>query len=375
MIRARRASILLVAAVLGALLASGMTGWGQPAASSHLHATLPAALPLPARSCAELIAAMSPRQRLAQLLMVGVDPADQTAATELVRTEGIGGIFLRGSATQLLTGDGLAAVRAAATLPLAVGVDEEGGRVQRVDALDGPIPSARVMAQTMSAGQVRDLARERGRALRARGVTIDFAPVADITEQPDDSVIGDRSFGSDPALVARYARAFAQGLRDAGVLPVVKHFPGHGHADGDSHQSIVTTPPLDQLRTLDLLPYRDLLDARPTAVMVGHLDVPGLTEGEPASLHPATYRLLRTEYGFDGLTITDDLGGMRAVTQRHPLPDAVLRALAGGADIAFWSTGGQVAPVIDVLEKQLPAERVDAALTRVLRAKSACGKQ
>ncbi len=372
----RRADVstLLVTMVLGASLASAVTGWSQPLPSSQLTARAlgsTAQTPEPTR-CAQVIAAMSPRQRLAQLLMVGVNPADQGAAIELVSNQGVGGIFLGGTATKLLTDNNLAAVKAAATLPVAVSVDEEGGRVQRVDALDGPIPSARAMAATMTPQQVRDLARTRGQALRARGVTIDFAPVADVTDQADPGVIGDRSFGADPATVTRYAQAFAQGLRDAGILPVVKHFPGHGHASGDSHQAIVSTPPLADLRELDLKPYEELLDERPTAVMLGHVDVPGLTDGEPASLHPATYRLLRTEYGFDGLTITDDLGGMRAVTQRHPLPEAVLKALTAGADIAFWSSGGPAGPVIDLLEKELAPATVDAAVDRVLRAKSAC---
>jgi beta-N-acetylhexosaminidase len=295
----------------------------------------------------------------------------------MVRAEGVGGIFLGGTATALLVGDGLAPVRAVANLPLAVAVDDEGGRVQRVDTLDGAIPSARTMARTMTPDQVRDLARVRGDALRARGVTVDFAPVVDVTRQPDSAVIGDRSFGSDPAVVARYALAFANGLRDSGVLPVVKHFPGHGRASGDSHRSAVTTPPLDQLRAVDLLPYQQLLGAGRVAVMVGHITVPGLTAGQPASLAPATYQLLRNEYGFSGVAFTDDLGAMRAVTNRHTLAEAVLLALTAGADIALWSSGGQVSEVIDVLETALADGRlnsagVDQAVHRVLRAKSVC---
>ncbi|HEU5470201.1 MAG TPA: glycoside hydrolase family 3 N-terminal domain-containing protein [Actinophytocola sp.] len=324
-----------------------------------------------------MIATLSVRQKLGQLLMVGVNPASADAAAAVVRTGAVGGIFLGGTATDLLTENGLGPVRAAANLPLAVAVDEEGGRVQRIDAVDGKIPSPRTMSRTMNPDQVRDLARTRGRALRARGVTMDFAPVVDITDQPDGAVIGDRSFGSDPAVVATYALAFAQGLREAGILPVVKHFPGHGRTSGDSHRGPVTTPPLAQLRTLDLLPYRAIQPTRPTAVMIGHLDVPDLTGGRPASLAPATYRLLRTEYAFTGPAITDDLGGMRAVTTRHPLPEAVLLALTAGADIAFWSSGDRLPEVITTLEQaftsgRLPLARVDEALHRTLRAKSIC---
>ncbi len=97
-------------------------------------------------------------------------------------------------------------------------------------------------------------------------------------------MIGDRSFGSDPAKVTEYAGAYAQGLRDAKLLPVLKHFPGHGHGSGDSHKGGVTTPPLSDLIANDLVPYRTLLNAIPVAVMIGHLQVQGLTGSDPASL-------------------------------------------------------------------------------------------
>ncbi len=119
-------------------------------------------------------------------------------------------------------------------------------------------------------------------------ITVDFAPVVDVTSDADDTVIGDRSFGDDPAKVTDYAGAYARGLRDAGVLPVLKHFPGHGHGSGDSHTAgAVTTPPLAELQNNDLVPYRTLTTQPPVAVMVGHLEVPGLTGADPASLSPA----------------------------------------------------------------------------------------
>ncbi|MGH3880252.1 MAG: glycoside hydrolase family 3 N-terminal domain-containing protein [Actinophytocola sp.] len=330
------------------------------------------------KTCAAIVESLSPRQRLAQILMVGVDPTSADSATKVAGEEGIGGIFLGGNETGLLVDDKLAGVHDAAALPLAVSVDDEGGRVQRVDELDGDVPSAREMARTMSVAEVHRLARERGAALRERGVTIDFAPVVDVTTQPDEDVIGDRSFGADPAVVSKYAAAFAQGLQESGVLPVVKHFPGHGRASGDSHVATVSTPALAELRKVDLLPYQKVLRSTRAAVMVGHMSVPGLTNGVPATLSPATYRLLRGELAFDGITITDDLGGMQAVSDRYPLPKAVLASLTAGADIAFWSSGEQhVDEVLDTLEQAvsdgtLRPERVSDSLTRVLRAKGAC---
>ncbi|OLF10634.1 hypothetical protein BLA60_15795 [Actinophytocola xinjiangensis] len=332
-----------------------------------------------ASACAGVIADLPPRRQLAQLLMVGVDPGRVEPAAELVRTVGVGGIFVGGNDTALLSGGGIDRVQAVSAVPLTVAVDEEGGRVQRIDELDGPIPSPRAMARDLTTDQVRDLARERGAALRGRGVTIDFAPVVDVSGQPDDSVIGDRSFGEDPATVTRYAGAFAQGLRDSDVLPVLKHFPGHGRASGDSHESTVVTPPLADLEAVDLVPYRELLGPdRPAAVLVGHVDVPGLTDGQPATLSPATYALLHDEFDFDGVSYTDDLAAMKAVTARYPLPEAVVTALGAGVDVAFWSSPAQINEVLDLLENavatgRLPRQRVDEALDRVLRAKGLCG--
>jgi beta-N-acetylhexosaminidase len=294
-----------------------------------------------------------------------------------VRDNQVGGIFIGGNATALLKDRSLDAVQAAARLPVAVSVDEEGGRVQRIDDLDGDLPSARQLAATKSPAEVRALAAQRGRQLRARGVTVDFAPDTDVTAAPADDVIGDRSFSADPARVKTYATAFAAGLRDAGVQPVLKHFPGHGHGSGDSHKGTVVTPPLAQLRAVDLVPYRGLADYGPVAVMVGHLDVPDLTGGVPASVSPAAYQLLRGEFGFTGLVVTDDLGAMKAITAQYSLPDAVLKALQAGADEALWSSGGRVDEVLDRLVKavesgELPKARLLESVTRALRAKGAC---
>ncbi|WIV61059.1 glycoside hydrolase family 3 N-terminal domain-containing protein [Amycolatopsis nalaikhensis] len=328
--------------------------------------------------CASLVDGLDVRAQVAQLVIVGVSGDNPATTVSLVRDHQVGGIFIGGNATALLKDHALDAVQAAARLPVAVSVDEEGGRVQRIDDLDGDIPSARVLAATKSPEQVRALAAERGRQLRARGVTVDFAPDTDVTDAPDDDVIGDRSFSPDPARVKTYATAFAAGLRDAGVQPVLKHFPGHGHGSGDSHKGTVVTPPLAQLRAVDLVPYQNLAGYGPVAVMVGHLDVPGLTDGVPATLSPAAYRLLRGEFRFTGPVLTDDLGAMKAITAQYSLPDAVLKALQAGADEALWSSGGRVDEVLDRLEKavasgELPKAKVQESVTRVLRAKGACG--
>ncbi|GAA3571404.1 glycoside hydrolase family 3 N-terminal domain-containing protein [Amycolatopsis ultiminotia] len=357
----------------GAAPSTGSTP--QSAPQSPPPAQTPAAT---GSSCAAAVSAMDVRAQVAQLVVPGVDAGNPAAVTNLVRTTQIGGIFIGGNKTTLLQNGALTAVQQAAKIPVSVAVDEEGGRVQRVDELDGSLPSARELAATKSPDEVRALGEQRGKQLRARGVTVDYAPDADVSDEPDDAVIGDRSYSPDPAKVREYAMAFAQGLRAGGIQPVLKHFPGHGRGSGDSHRGTVTTPPLDQLEQTDLLPYRDLAEYGRVAVMVGHLDVPGLTDGVPASLSPAAYRLLRGEFRFTGPVITDDLGGMKAITDQYPLPEAVLKALQAGADAALFSSGnGDVPAVLDRLTQavgsgELPAAQVAASAGRVLAGKGVC---
>jgi beta-N-acetylhexosaminidase len=300
----------------------------------------------------------------------------------------VGGIFI-GSWTDLtMLKDRSLHALAAATgpLPLAVSVDEEGGRVERLSSIIGEQLAPRVLAKTQTVQQVHDLALQRGRAMKDLGITVDFAPVVDVTDAGDDTVIGDRSFGANPETVVEYAGAYAQGLREAGLLPVLKHFPGHGHASGDSHKGGVTTPPVDDLKNDDLIPYRTLTTVNPIAVMVGHLQVPDLTGTDPASLSKEAYDLLRSDqYGgppFPGLVYTDDLSSMGAINQRYSVPDAVLRALQAGADTALWITTDQVPAVLDRLvqavnTRELSMDRVNEALNRVALGKGPhpnCGR-
>jgi beta-N-acetylhexosaminidase len=364
-----------LAALTGLLLACSPAtekpAAGPSPSNTSMDRPLPAA-PVPP-ACGDVLAAMSTRDKLAQLLMVGVTGADDARA--VVDNQHVGGIMI-GSWTDLsMMGAPLADIAASASpLPLAVSVDEEGGRVSRLAGLIGSQPSPRVLAQTKSPAEVHDIAFQRGQAMRGLGVTIDFAPVVDVTTESDDEVIGDRSFGSDPAQVVEFAGAYAQGLRDAGVLPVLKHFPGHGHASGDSHESGVVTPPLADLQAIDLVPYQTLTTQAPVAVMVGHMQVPGLTGSDPASLSPAAYALLRSGGyggpGFGGLVFSDDLSSMGAINQRYGVADAVLKALQAGTDVALWVTTDEVPAVLDRLDKALAAgelsqARVDESVLKV----------
>ncbi|MGW5314010.1 glycoside hydrolase family 3 N-terminal domain-containing protein [Nocardia thailandica] len=324
------------------------------------------------------LAGLTQRQKLAQLLTVGVTGAAD--ATNVVGSEQVGGIFI-GSWTDpsLLSAEALAPVKALAKVPLMVTIDEEGGRVSRAKAKIGASPSARVIARTQTPEQHFQNTLTRSKALVDLGVTVDFAPDVDVSAQPDDSVIGDRSYSDDPQVVTTYADAYIRASQQAGLGAVMKHFPGHGSGSGDSHTGAVRTPPLSELQESDLVPYRNLIGSG-AAVMVGHLDVPGLTAPDvPASISPAVISLLRegTGYGaapFQGPIFTDDLSGMAAITSRLSIDAAVEAALVAGADNALWISTNAVSTVLDRLEQavaagRLPADRVDASVLRMARYK------
>ena len=338
------------------------------------------ALPAPTVCGSDLLASLSTRQKLAQLLNVGVTGTDDALA--IVASEQIGGIFVGSWTDQsMMTNREVPQVASASKIPLMVTIDEEGGRVSRVEDILGPDPSARETAETMTVEQTYQMALERGRGLKDLGITVNYAPDVDVSSQPDNSVIGDRSYSDDPATVIAYAGAYAQGMRDAGIFPVIKHFPGHGSASGDSHTGAVTTPPLEDLMNSDLVPFRELVNTG-VGVMIGHLEVPGLTEpGVPASISPAAVSLLRDGVGygaapFTGPIFTDDLSGMQAITDRYDIADAVQAALVAGVDQALWLTTDDVPRVLDQLEGAvasgaLPQARVDQAVVTVAQAKGA----
>lgn len=368
--------VAIVIVVIVVAIVAGPGGNGRDATSPSAFETTEApgvSTTLPGEPCPT--ANWSVRDRLGQLLMVGVDASGTESARRAVEDDHVGGIFVGGTATALLTSGTLPQLAGTSGVAPFVAVDDEGGRVQRIDALDGDLPSARTLAATASLSEITALARQRGEQLAGYGVTIDFAPVLDVSDQPADAVIGDRSFADDPEVVTRNAAAFADGLRAAGIGVVFKHFPGHGHAEGDSHDGPSTTPPFDQLGD-DLEPFRQLLGTHPSdAVLVGHLEVPGLTDGTPASISPkAIDGLLRSDLGFEGLVFTDDLGGMKAITDSLDEHQAVLRAWQAGADVALLAQPTAVGPLLgqleaDVANGALTPDLVDEHLGRVMRAK------
>ena len=276
-------------------------------------------------------------------------PTDFSLVTELSENHEIGFMGILGSPNRQEL-EGLLENVSANPFPLLIASDEEGGRVQRLRAELGRLPSAAELA-SMPLEDIEQMFLEYGRGLLDLGVSIALAPVVDVGQGPG---IGDRSFSNDPQSVIRNAGAVITGLEQAGIVPVLKHFPGHGSASQDSHLGLATTPSIEILREVDLLPYQDLLNDS-HAVMMGHLVVPGLTGDLPASLSSAAVEdLLRDELAFNGLIFTDSLG-MGAITARWTVQEAAVMALSAGVDIVMISDPQQASEVLDRIEQSIEA--------------------
>jgi beta-N-acetylhexosaminidase len=302
----------------------------------------------------------------------GVTTADDPVA-EQVTEAGVSGIFL--AASNVRSAEQIRALvgglRAQSSRPIVVTTDAESGRVSVLRDVIGGGPSPRRMARQRTLAEVETLAAELGGRLKDLGVDLDLAPVLDLDDGPYGGVIGDRSFGTDPEQVTRYATAFANGLGQAGVQAAVKHFPGQGRSGADTHIHPATVDTaVGELQARDLVPFQRLIDGGAAVVMMNHLDYSALDADLPASLSPAAYALLRS-MGFDGVAITDSLG-MGAVNTRWDFPVAAVKAITAGADIAFATDGRQAlrmrnALVAAVRSGALTEARLNEAATRVAR--------
>jgi beta-N-acetylhexosaminidase len=329
---------------------------------------------------------MPPRLRqLAGQLIVGgfagtTLPASYRSA--LARGERAGAILFRrnltGDAADLLSLNRSIeeAGRAYDGSPALIGVDQEGGRVTRLGPPALRLPPMRAFGRLGDAGLVERAASVLGAQLSSLGFTMDFAPVLDVDTCPTNPIIGDRSFHSDPAVVARLGAAFAGGLQGAGVMACGKHFPGHGDTTLDSHLDLpVVDLPRSRLESVELAPYRGLRASTCAAVMTAHVGYPCLDGARPATLSRAIVTgLLRDALGYDGLAISDDLE-MKAVADRMPIQASAVEAVRAGCDVLLICSSEELQEAaLDALVLEAESDAafraaVEAAAARCLAAR------
>ncbi|MCD2441754.1 hypothetical protein LQ757_05620 [Agromyces sp. SYSU K20354] len=316
------------------------------------------------------------RRDILTTLLPGFDGPEAPAWVLDRLRDGLGGVCIFGqnveSAEQLRA---LNETLRAANPDAVIAIDEEGGDVTRLFYDRGaPFPGNAVLGRIDDVELTRRVAAAVGEALVGTGCTLTFAPDVDVNANPDNPVIGVRSFGADAELVARHTAAWVDGLQQTGVAASAKHFPGHGDTATDSHLELpVVDLAIETLRARELMPFRAAIEAGSRTIMTSHILVPQLDAENPATLSPRILqRLLRGELGFDGVIVTDalDMAGASGV---HGIPEAAVRALAAGCDllcIGTDNTDDELADIVSAVEAaiasgRLTAERVREAAARV----------
>lgn len=325
-------------------------------------------------------------RKVAQLLFVGV-PGTSLSADDKKKllTLGPGGViyFKRNyeNLSQIisLTNEIQAAVipNSFRGLPTWIGVDHEGGRVQRFGEPFTKIPAAKVWGDLNSPKTTFELGFIMAKELHAIGVRINFAPVADVPRELNSPGIGDRAFSLDPDTVANLASATVRGLQKGGVLAVCKHFPGHGAANVDSHEELPKCHiPKDKLEECDWMPFRRAIRARCDGIMTAHILNTALDTERPATLSKKIIRgLLRNDLRFTKLVFSDDME-MGAIVNEYGIEDASLMAVEAGCDHilicqnmeAALSTHERIVKAFE--SKLLPIAYLDEAITRIQEMKA-----
>lgn len=368
-----------VAVVAGAMivLGAGSTSWAAEATGPADGGTVriePAAVDGLSTDAAAAVAAMSLRERAASVVMGHIPTTDTGALRDYMASSGIGGFILMG-ANIPGSEDDLRAVTTALTLdpalPPLIAIDQEGGDVSRLPW--DQFPSS-VQLKNEPAAAAQDAFAARAALVQRAGIGVNFGVVADETGDPN-SFIYRRALGTSPEAAAERVAAAVAGEGDA-AMSTLKHFPGHGAAPGDSHQSIPSTGMSKaEWQTTDGVPFQSGIAAGAPLLMFGHLAYTAV-DPAPASLSAEWHRIAREELGFDGLAVTDDLGMLEASGEPRyadPVANAVA-ALAAGNDVVLgvmFSDAQSATRIVDgivaaVESGALPVERLDEAASRVM---------
>ena len=322
---------------------------------------------------------LSPEARIGQLIVAAVTPSGNDATRDLVRNlvvqNMVGGLIYENSSMA----DQAAVTNLAqslAAVPLMITIDGEWGLGMRLKEVPN-FQRNLILGALDDDMLLYEYGREVARQCRRMGIQVNFAPVLDVNDNPLNPVIGDRSFGESPELVARHAIAFARGLEDGGVMAVGKHFPGHGSSSEDSHKTLpVINKSLQEINTCELVPFRKFINAGLSGILTAHLLVPALEGGKaPTSLSSdCVAELLRKDMGFEGLVFTDALN-MKGATQMLN-GSACVNALLAGNDVLLMpeNVGAEIAAVQRaVSDGTISQQIVDERCKKILRYKYALG--
>jgi len=330
-----------------------------------------------------LYAKLSMDERIGQLYIVALytnkDQNHISGVRKLVEQERIGGIILMQDDAE----QEIALVnefQKKSRIPMLFGMDAEWGLYQRIKTAH-KFPWAMTLGAIQDNNLVYEMASKIAEDAKKMGIYWNFAPVVDVNTNPKNPIIGNRSFGSDVQNVIAKALAYAQGLQDNGVLAAIKHFPGHGDTDVDSHLDLpVVKHSLERLNKIELAPFKALMDKKIGGAMIAHLYVPQLEKGKniPASIsYDIVTNLLKNKFRYEGLVITDALN-MNAVAKKYPAGELDLRAFKAGNDVLLFSqdvpTGKKL--IKEAIQKgEISEKRLEESVKKILKTKYLLGLQ
>ncbi len=350
-----------------------------------------------------LLSAMTLREKIGQLLIVRPDALESGLTLEQINDNHkygvtkvsdamrasmadypVGGviIFTKNLETPEQLQSYLQELQACSAVPLFTAVDEEGGRIARIannDAFDTvKFDSMEAVGATGDPANARAAAAAIADYLLPLGFNVDFAPDADVNSNPDNIVIGDRSFGSDPAMVAQMVTAAVEGFQDEGIIACIKHFPGHGDTAADTHAGYVAvTKTWEQLQPVELVPFVAGIDAGAGMVMVAHITMENVsTDGLPASLSAQMIDgRLRGDLGYDGVVVVDALS-MGAIAKNYTSAQAAVLVIQAGADLVLmpYSLPEAFEALVQAVESgEISEARIDESVLRILTLKERFG--
>lgn len=254
----------------------------------------------------------------------------------------------------------------ASQLPMFIGIDMEGGRVHRLKAPFTKWPSLKKLGEVDSTSISFRFAQSMGKELHSVGINLDFAPCIDVLTNPKNEVIGDRSISSDPELVSKHSSALVRGYIKSEVLPCAKHFPGHGHTFADSHSELpVSEKTLEELKDIDLAPFHKAIRARIELIMTCHILYKNIDAKYPATLSKTIINdLLKTEYRYRNLVITDDLD-MKALRSNFSREDIPVLALNAGCDMLLYCNEPESHQIgFEAVKKAMESKDIDLKLIK-----------
>jgi beta-N-acetylhexosaminidase len=387
---------ILICILLLSIIAAGCAGPGREVISTPENTPIPedvsptpepkpdkqlVAVETPEQLIWKQVERMTLKEKVGQMIIGGVDGSSgDKNAERMIRTDKVGGIIfyannLPDKKTAVAFGNRLKSWNADNAIPMFLSVDQEGGRISRLPDLE-KIPTAAHIGKTNNEAYAAAIGGLLGEEVRSFGYNMDFAPVLDINSNPDNPVIGDRSFGPQADVVTKMAIPVMKGIQSAGVIPVVKHFPGHGDTSTDSHLELpVIQKGPDQLQKLEWIPFTAAIRQGADAVMVAHILFPELDSVNPASMSKEIITgFLRDSLHFKGVVMTDDLT-MKAITAHFDIGQAAVASITAGSDIVMVAHEyKQVSKVINAIVKNvnngtLTERRIDESVTRILTLK------